>query len=307
MAGKHALITGGSRGIGLAIAQLLSRNAYTCTLISRSAPALEAAIATLAPPTTAFPHSYIVGDISKYDFWRKENFPNPDTQKFRPRLIDVVVNCAGITQSSRLSTTSDKAIVDVVNINLTAMMLGTKFLIRRRYLRGKMHGALNVDALEAVPGKGGDEDAAAAKMDEAMDMEEKQLWDSEKEFEEHVLREQQEKAEVEEPMKKHSPVIINVASLLGLQGGYGAVAYAASKAGVLGFTRALASETGPMGIRVNAIVPGYVETDMTKGIFPNSISAASFHMSWRKARTNIHFFLAQVWLPRRIVYAPASP
>jgi NAD(P)-dependent dehydrogenase (short-subunit alcohol dehydrogenase family) len=61
------------------------------------------------------------------------------------------------------------------------------------------------------------------------------------------------------------PVIINVSSLLGLQGGYGAVAYAASKAGVLGFTRALATEYASHKVRVNAIVPGYVETDMTKG------------------------------------------
>lgn len=62
-----------------------------------------------------------------------------------------------------------------------------------------------------------------------------------------------------------SPVIINVASLLGLQGGYGAVAYAASKAGVLGFTRALATEYASHRVRVNAIVPGYVETEMTRG------------------------------------------
>ena len=61
------------------------------------------------------------------------------------------------------------------------------------------------------------------------------------------------------------PVVINVSSLLGLQGGYGAVAYAASKAGVLGFTRALATEYASHKVRVNAIVPGYVETDMTKG------------------------------------------
>lgn len=46
-----------------------------------------------------------------------------------------------------------------------------------------------------------------------------------------------------------------MSSLLGLHGGYGAVAYAASKAGVLGFTRALATETGSLGVRVNAIVP----------------------------------------------------
>jgi NAD(P)-dependent dehydrogenase (short-subunit alcohol dehydrogenase family) len=62
-----------------------------------------------------------------------------------------------------------------------------------------------------------------------------------------------------------SPVIINISSLLGLQGGYGTVAYAASKAGVLGFTRALATEYASHKVRVNAIVPGYVETDMTTG------------------------------------------
>lgn len=63
-----------------------------------------------------------------------------------------------------------------------------------------------------------------------------------------------------------TPSIINVSSLLGVSGGHGAVVYAASKAGVLGFTRALAAEYVQHGVRVNAIVPGYVESDMTKGM-----------------------------------------
>lgn len=63
-----------------------------------------------------------------------------------------------------------------------------------------------------------------------------------------------------------SPVIINLSSLLGVRGGHGAVAYAASKAGVLGFTRALATEYATHKVRVNAIVPGYIETDMTKDL-----------------------------------------
>ncbi|MCJ1420972.1 hypothetical protein MMC32_007332 [Xylographa parallela] len=58
--------------------------------------------------------------------------------------------------------------------------------------------------------------------------------------------------------------IINVASLLGVKGGRGSTVYAASKAGVLGLTRSLAAELGPSNIRVNAIVPGYVETSMTE-------------------------------------------
>lgn len=65
-----------------------------------------------------------------------------------------------------------------------------------------------------------------------------------------------------------SPCIINIASLLGIKGGYGATAYAASKAGVLGFTRALVCELGQqahINVRVNALVPGYIDTPMTQG------------------------------------------
>lgn len=64
-----------------------------------------------------------------------------------------------------------------------------------------------------------------------------------------------------------SGCIINVASLLGLKGGKGSAAYAASKAGVIGLSRALAAELGEKNIRVNVIVPGYIETDMTEGMF----------------------------------------
>jgi NAD(P)-dependent dehydrogenase (short-subunit alcohol dehydrogenase family) len=64
--------------------------------------------------------------------------------------------------------------------------------------------------------------------------------------------------------RKRAGCIINISSLLGLQGGRGSSVYAASKAGIIGFTRALAAEAGPLGVRVNAIVPGYIDTDMTK-------------------------------------------
>ncbi|KAH6711103.1 hypothetical protein DL95DRAFT_378123 [Leptodontidium sp. 2 PMI_412] len=73
---------------------------------------------------------------------------------------------------------------------------------------------------------------------------------------------------------KEGGCIINVASLLGVKGGKGSSAYAASKAGVVGLTRALAAELGEKNIRVNVILPGYIETDMTEAMTPEARSAA---------------------------------
>lgn len=67
---------------------------------------------------------------------------------------------------------------------------------------------------------------------------------------------------------KDGGCIINVASLLGIKGGKGSAAYAASKAGVIGLTRALAAELGEKNIRVNVLIPGYIETDMTEAMTP---------------------------------------
>jgi 3-oxoacyl-[acyl-carrier protein] reductase len=66
--------------------------------------------------------------------------------------------------------------------------------------------------------------------------------------------------------------IVNVASLSALHGVAGHSAYAASKAGLLGLTRCLAREMGKRNIRVNAVLPGYVATDMTAGLTDEVIS-----------------------------------
>ncbi|KAF1841113.1 3-oxoacyl-reductase [Cucurbitaria berberidis CBS 394.84] len=256
---RHVLITGGSRGIGLAIAQMFAKNAYRCTLISRSEEDLKAAVQTLQPlssnsseditSTTSlsaseprskqenlerFSHGYIAGNISHAsNFWTTNSSKPSHFGTYLPKArirqedqvsrIDVLVNCAGTSQAKLFTAMEDARIDSIINTNLTSMMIGTRFLLRQGYLSNIRRSSKAKDELE--------EGSNVIKVEE-----------------------------------ETSPVIINVASLLGLQGGYGAVAYAASKAGVLGFTRALATEYASHRVRVNAIVPGYVDTEMTKDL-----------------------------------------
>ena len=64
-------------------------------------------------------------------------------------------------------------------------------------------------------------------------------------------------------MKARSGSIINMSSVVGVRGNGGQSAYAASKAGIIGFTKSIAQEIGSRNIRCNAIAPGFIETDMT--------------------------------------------
>ncbi len=67
-------------------------------------------------------------------------------------------------------------------------------------------------------------------------------------------------------IRKRSGSIINMASIVGIHGGAGQVNYAASKGGLIAYSKSLAKETGSRGVRVNAIAPGFIETDMTNAV-----------------------------------------
>lgn len=71
------------------------------------------------------------------------------------------------------------------------------------------------------------------------------------------------KAVTKQMMKQKSGSIINMTSVVGLKGNAGQANYAASKAGIIGFTKSVALELGSRGIRSNAIAPGFIETEMT--------------------------------------------
>lgn len=78
-------------------------------------------------------------------------------------------------------------------------------------------------------------------------------------------------------MKQKGGSIINMTSVVGLKGNAGQANYAASKAGIVGFTKSIALELGSRGIRSNAIAPGFIETEMTAKLDEKTIQ------SWRDA------------------------
>jgi 3-oxoacyl-[acyl-carrier protein] reductase len=91
---------------------------------------------------------------------------------------------------------------------------------------------------------------SAEQWDDVMDINLKSVFNMTK----HVIRPM---------MKAKSGAIINMSSIIGITGNAGQSSYAASKAGIIGFTKSIAKELGSRNIRCNAVAPGFVETDMT--------------------------------------------
>ncbi len=74
------------------------------------------------------------------------------------------------------------------------------------------------------------------------------------------------KAATRQLMKQRGGSIINITSVVGIKGNAGQANYAASKAGIIGFTKSVALELGSRGIRCNAVAPGFIETEMTEAL-----------------------------------------
>ena len=85
------------------------------------------------------------------------------------------------------------------------------------------------------------------------------------------------KAATKQMMKQKSGSIVNMTSVVGIKGNAGQANYAASKAGIIGFTKSVALEFGSRGIRSNAVAPGFIETEMTDKLDEKTVQ------SWRDA------------------------
>ncbi len=186
--GRIALVTGGSRGIGRAIADALHAAGAGVAILDRDAERAPITAREIGDDVCA-----MIADVT-----------NPAqvasalaTVEESCGPIDILVNNAGVTKDGLLVRMSDDDWDTVLDVNLRGA-----FLLTRAVARGMM----------------------------------KRRWGR----------------------------IINISSVVGLMGNAGQSNYAASKAGLIGFTKAVARELAPRNVLVNAIAPGFIETDMTQ-------------------------------------------
>ncbi len=188
---KVALVTGGSRGIGRAIAAALSTRGVKVTLTGRSSERAQQTARELSAAST-IPLEGIAMDVMIPD----SVAPAMDEFLKRAGRLDILVNNAGITRDNLLMRMKNEEWNAVLSTNV-----GGLFYCSRAALR---------------------------------------------------------------PMiRQRGGRIINMSSVVGLMGNAGQSNYAASKAAILGFTKALAREVASRQITVNAIAPGFINTDMT--------------------------------------------
>jgi NAD(P)-dependent dehydrogenase (short-subunit alcohol dehydrogenase family) len=195
LSGRHALITGASRGIGAAIAAALSADGARVSLIGRDAARLDRVATELGGAQCAVAIAADVSDASSV----REAFA---TARGRLGPVHILINNAGQAASAKFTDTDEALWNRLLAVNLTGTYLCAREAVP--------------DMLQAGFGR-----------------------------------------------------IVNIASIAGLRGAAYISAYAASKHAVVGLTRSLALEYATRNITVNAVCPGYTDTDMVKQAIGN--------------------------------------
>jgi len=197
LTGKTALVTGGTRGIGLAVAQRLVEAGARVAVMSRNAEQARAVAAELGDGMIG-----VGGDVA--DAEQVEAVVAEVLGQFGD--IDILVNNAGFTRDNILLRIGQEDWDDVLATNLTGTFHMTKAVIKGM-------------------------------------------------------------------MKRRSGRIINMTSVIGITGNMGQANYAASKAGLIGFTKSVAREYARRNILVNCIAPGFINTALTSGLPPEAQKA----------------------------------
>ena len=192
-----ALVTGSSRGIGLAIARELADIGYNLALVARSQEALQR-VATEISSSSSVSIKTITADLSQEDSYSRIVAETIDTFG----RLDLLVNCAGAAQQGSFTEVEPAQWDAIFAVNAKA-----PFFICKEAL----------PYLKASP----------------------------------------------------KPIIINIASVVGFKGYINQSVYAASKHALTGFTKVLAKEVQPFGVRVHLISPGGVATEMVKKMRPD--------------------------------------
>ena len=191
LGGKVALVTGGSRGIGKAVAGRLAAAGATVALVDVVDPDLvQAAAQEIGGGAIAVQANVTDSDQVSAAVSQVEEALGP---------IDVLVNNAGITRDGLLIRMSEADWGAVLDVNLKGVFIMTKAVARGM-------------------------------------------------------------------MKRRSGRVVNIASVVGITGNAGQANYSASKAGVIGFTKTVAKELASRNVLVNAVAPGFIDTDMTKAL-----------------------------------------
>lgn len=197
--GKVAVVTGGSRGIGRAIAEKFAENGANLAIIATRATE-EAKMFIEELKEKGVDARLYTCDIKNPE--EVESAAEEITADFGS--VDILVNNAGITRDNILPSLSIMDIGDVIDVNLKGTMFVTRSFIRQF-------------------------------------------------------------------VRKKNGNIINISSVVGLMGNKGQTNYAASKAGIIGFTKSVAKEYGRKNIRCNAVAPGFIATDMTDKLSPEQV------------------------------------